>query len=164
MSVSASFPAPVALDSPSALASTILVAFTAVLFAYSYETCIIIIIVTSMSCVLWWCCALDWSQPLESLFRAVEAVMSPCSLFCSGPHDANYRGCRSRGVSPWCCVPELPSMLPNQKNLHPWWPCPKGWPCAPRPRSAGPQLPLTSTLLAAASVSEPNRVLEDGPS
>ena len=46
--------APVRLDSPSDLALTILVVFTAVLFfAYSYESCIIIIIiiiiVTSMS-------------------------------------------------------------------------------------------------------------------
>lgn len=40
VSVSTSFPAPVVLDSPSALALTILVAFMAVLFAYSYETCI----------------------------------------------------------------------------------------------------------------------------
>lgn len=78
MSVSASFPAPVALDSPSALASTILVAFTAVLFAYSYETCIIIIIiVTSMSCVPWWCCALDWSRPPESLFPGCGSCHVP---------------------------------------------------------------------------------------
>lgn len=45
VSMSTSFPVPVVLDSPSALALTILVAFMAVLFAYSYETCIIIIIV-----------------------------------------------------------------------------------------------------------------------
>lgn len=77
-SVSTSFPVPVVLDSPSALALTILVAFTAVLFAYSYETCIIIIIiVTSMSCVPWWCCAPDWSWPLESLFPGRGSCQVP---------------------------------------------------------------------------------------
>lgn len=68
-------------------------------------------------------------------------------------------------ASPRCRVPELPGMLPNQKNLRPRWPCPQGWPCAARPPAPqDPRFRLPQLFWLQHLFLNQTGSLEDGPS